>query len=149
MARITIDDCTDKIENRFDLVLFSAHRARLLLEGVTLGVNNSNSEKFEKKTVHALREISEEIITPSQLEESLIGKMQTEKRPKELTDDAVEAENSREGLSENFPNDQIYQATLEEPDRKIKKNTLNSKETIPDDEATFDFSDNDVVEDEE
>lgn len=151
MARITIDDCTDKIENRFELVLLSAHRARLLLEGVTIGVSNSNSEKFEKKTVHALREISEENITPQELKDSLVGKMQTEKKIKDFIEDANENENKthQEIFSEQLQNDKIYQATFDPNDEKLKKNISIFKDSEPKEETPFNFQDSDVVDDQE
>jgi DNA-directed RNA polymerase subunit omega len=79
MARVTIDDCTDKIESRFDLVLFSAHRARQLLEGITLSHDASIEDRSEKKTVHALREISQVQVTPQELLDSLTKKLQSER----------------------------------------------------------------------
>lgn len=59
MARITIEDCLEKVGNRFDLVLLSAKRARKLQNGVPAKVEWEN----DKPTVVALREIAEGLIT--------------------------------------------------------------------------------------
>ena len=54
MARVTVEDCVDKIPNRFELVLFSAHRARSMSSGAEILVERDN----DKNPVVALREIS-------------------------------------------------------------------------------------------
>ncbi len=65
MARITVEDCLDHLDNRFDLVLMAAKRARQLANGVESLVPWEN----DKPTVVALREIAEGLITPDILEE--------------------------------------------------------------------------------
>jgi DNA-directed RNA polymerase subunit omega len=65
MARITVEDCLDHLDNRFDLVLMAAKRARQLANGVEPLVPWEN----DKPTVVALREIAEGLITPDILEE--------------------------------------------------------------------------------
>jgi len=55
MARVTVEDCVDKIENRFDLVLLAAHRARLISSGQSILVDRDK----DKNPVVALREIAE------------------------------------------------------------------------------------------
>ncbi len=65
MARITVEDCLDHLDNRFDLVLMAAKRARQLANGVEPLVPREN----DKPTVVALREIAEGLITPDILEE--------------------------------------------------------------------------------
>ena len=60
MARITVEDCVDKIPNRFDLVLLAAHRARMLSKGSAITVEQDN----DKPPVIALREIAEQTISP-------------------------------------------------------------------------------------
>ena len=65
MARITVEDCLDHLDNRFDLVLMAAKRARQLANGVEPLVLWEN----DKPTVVALREIAEGLITPDILEE--------------------------------------------------------------------------------
>ena len=68
MARVTVEDCVDKVSNRFDLVMMSAHRARMLSSGAPMTVDRDN----DKNPVVALREIAEETITPDDLMEEAI-----------------------------------------------------------------------------
>ena len=72
MARITVEDCVDKVTNRFDLVLVAAQRARQVSSGAPLTVERDN----DKNPVVALREIADETIDPNELEESLVHGMQ-------------------------------------------------------------------------
>jgi len=72
MARVTVEDCVDKVPNRFELVLLAAHRARAIANGshVTIEVDN------DKNPVVALREIAEKTIPPEDLKEGLIHSIQ-------------------------------------------------------------------------
>ena len=72
MARVTVEDCVDKIENRFDLVLLAAHRARLISSGQNLLVDRDK----DKNPVVALREIAESAIAPADLQEDFIHSLQ-------------------------------------------------------------------------
>jgi DNA-directed RNA polymerase subunit omega len=72
MARVTVEDCIDKLPNRFELVLLAAHRARLISQGAPLTVDRDN----DKNPVVALREIADETIVPEDLREEYIHSMQ-------------------------------------------------------------------------
>jgi len=72
MARVTVEDCIDKIENRFELVLLAAHRARVLASGAQPLVKRDN----DKNPVIALREIADEHLSPGDLKEEFIHSMQ-------------------------------------------------------------------------
>ncbi len=72
MARVTVEDCVDKVPNRFDLVLLAAHRARQIASGAPLLVERDN----DKNPVVALREIAERKIKPETLRETVISGMQ-------------------------------------------------------------------------
>ncbi|WP_420717501.1 DNA-directed RNA polymerase subunit omega [Emcibacter sp.] len=72
MARVTVEDCVDKIPNRFELVLAAAQRARQISSGAPLTVDRDN----DKNPVVALREIAEETVKPDVLEEAIIHGMQ-------------------------------------------------------------------------
>ena len=72
MARVTVEDCIDKLPNRFELVLLSAHRARMISQGAPLSVERDN----DKNPVVALREIADETISPGDLKEEYIHAMQ-------------------------------------------------------------------------
>jgi DNA-directed RNA polymerase subunit omega len=72
MARITIEDCIDKVPNRFELVLLAAHRARSLASGSDITVDREN----DKNSVIALREIAAKTIASGDVSEGLIHSMQ-------------------------------------------------------------------------
>lgn len=72
MARVTVEDCIDKLPNRFELVLLAAHRARLVSQGAPITVERDN----DKNPVVALREIADETIVPEDLREEFIHSMQ-------------------------------------------------------------------------
>ncbi len=72
MARVTVEDCVDKIPNRFDLVLLSAQRARQISGGAELTIDRDR----DKNPVVALREIAEQTVKPRDLEEALVSGLQ-------------------------------------------------------------------------
>ena len=72
MARVTVEDCIDKVENRFELVLLAGHRARLISSGAQLTIDRDR----DKNPVVALREIADETIQPDDLREQLIHSLQ-------------------------------------------------------------------------
>ena len=72
MARVTVEDCVDKIPNRFDLVLMSAHRARQLSGGADPLVDRDR----DKNPVVALREIANKSLKPDELKEEFIKSLQ-------------------------------------------------------------------------
>ena len=71
MARITVEDCVDKVANRFELVLLAAHRARTIAKGSAATVAPSS----DKNPVIALREIAE-VISASDMREGFIESLQ-------------------------------------------------------------------------
>jgi DNA-directed RNA polymerase subunit omega len=72
MARVTVEDCVDKIPNRFDLVLLSAQRARQISGGAELTIDRDR----DKNPVVALREVAETTVKPKELKEALINSLQ-------------------------------------------------------------------------
>ncbi len=68
MARVTVEDCIDKVENRFELVMVSSQRARKIGSGAPLTIEPND----DKKTVISLREIAAETVEVSELKEELI-----------------------------------------------------------------------------
>ncbi|WP_050928614.1 DNA-directed RNA polymerase subunit omega [Aestuariivita boseongensis] len=74
MARVTVEDCVDKVPNRFELVMLSAHRAREISAGAAITVDRDN----DKNPVVALREIAEETQSADELRERLIESNQTQ-----------------------------------------------------------------------
>jgi DNA-directed RNA polymerase subunit omega len=72
MARVTVEDCVDKVPNRFELVLLAAHRARSIASGSHITVDPDN----DKNPVIALREIADKSFPPDDLREGLIHSIQ-------------------------------------------------------------------------
>ena len=72
MARVTVEDCVDKVENRFELILVASHRARLISSGSKITIERDN----DKNPVVALREIADEMLSPDDLKEDLIHSLQ-------------------------------------------------------------------------
>ncbi|MFM9975127.1 MAG: DNA-directed RNA polymerase subunit omega [Beijerinckiaceae bacterium] len=83
MARVTVEDCIDKIDNRFELVLLASHRARMIASGSPLTIDRDR----DKNPVVALREIADETIQPDDLKEEFIHSLQ-----KQVEVDEPEAE---------------------------------------------------------
>ncbi|MHA6318434.1 DNA-directed RNA polymerase subunit omega [Altererythrobacter sp. CAU 1778] len=73
MARVTVEDCVDKVPNRFDLVLLAAQRAREISGGAELTIDRDR----DKNPVVALREIAEQTIKPDEVKETLVQSLQT------------------------------------------------------------------------
>jgi DNA-directed RNA polymerase subunit omega len=92
MARVTVEDCIEKVETRFELVMLSSQRARKIGTGSPLKVERDN----DKNTVVALREISEDLVNPEDLKEDLIQSHQrilfTEENDEEPVIDLMEGE---------------------------------------------------------
>lgn len=85
MARVTVEDCVDKVPNRFDLVMLAAHRAREISSGAAITIDRDN----DKNPVVSLREIAEETQTADELRERLIESNQTQIEVDEPEEDAM------------------------------------------------------------
>lgn len=72
MARVTVEDCVDKVPNRFELVLLAAQRSRAISTGESITVDRDN----DKNPVVALREIADQTVSPDDLREDVISGMQ-------------------------------------------------------------------------
>ena len=72
MARVTVEDCIDKVDNRFELVLLAGPRARQISQGAQITIPRDN----DKNPVVALREIADETLSPDDLKEDLIHSLQ-------------------------------------------------------------------------
>ena len=86
MARVTVEDCIDKVENRFELVLLAGHRARQISQGAPITVDRDN----DKNPVVALREIADESLSPDDLKEDLIHSLQKHVEVDEREAEAVD-----------------------------------------------------------
>ena len=85
MARVTVEDCVDKVSNRFELVMLASHRAREISAGSAITVDRDN----DKNPVVALREIADEMQSADELRERLIESQQTQIEVDEPEDDSM------------------------------------------------------------
>ena len=82
MARVTVEDCVDKVPNRFELVMLASHRAREIASGAPLTIARDN----DKNPVVALREIANETQLADDLRERMIEAHQTQIGPSTISD---------------------------------------------------------------
>ena len=122
MARITVEDCIDKFQSRFELVLVASNRARKLHSGDTPTVDKDN----DKNTVIALREIAEETIPVEEMKNSLIEEYQTVS-PIDEEEQLLEYSNSEE---DNEMNIEDKETNTEENESSENQETDNIPETI-------------------
>jgi DNA-directed RNA polymerase subunit omega len=85
MARVTVEDCIDKVTNRFDLILLAAERAREISGGAELTIDRDR----DKNPVVALREIAEETVKPTHLMEGLTQSLQKVQVDEDETPDEI------------------------------------------------------------
>ena len=86
MARVTVEDCVEKIPNRFELVLLAAQRARNLSRGEELTLDRDN----DKNPVVALREIADETISLEKLESDLIKSLSRAPEPEPADEEVMD-----------------------------------------------------------
>ena len=138
MARITVEDCIDKFDSRFELVLVASNRARKLHSGDEPTVEKNN----DKNTVIALREIADETISADEFKQSLVEEYQTvspindeDELALEFTDENVEEDISTDEIKEkNFESESVEEledtkkSTTETNDNEVS-NTISETET--------------------
>ena len=108
MARVTVEDCVDKITSRFDLVLLAAHRSREMAEGAEILVDRDN----DKNPIVALREIADEKLAPKDLEEAKVFSLQTQVDIDEADEDYIPLVQDNTKAQVNVSNE----GTIEEVD---------------------------------
>jgi len=96
MARVTVEDCIDKVENRFELVMLASHRSRMIASGAGLTVDRDN----DKNPVVALREIADATVVPEDLKEDLIHSLQKYVEVDEPEPEAVAVLTAAEGVDD-------------------------------------------------
>lgn len=95
MARVTVEDCVERIPNRFELVMMASHRARQIASGGSLTIERDN----DKNPVVALREIADGTIELDVLSEALVKREQHTQEPDEMVeDDTLELMASEAGI---------------------------------------------------
>ena len=103
MARVTVEDCIEKIPNRFDLVLAAAQRARHISTGNPLTIDRDN----DKNPVVALREIADETIDPDKLRDDIVKGLQKLTNP-EFVEDEEDENPEDNSLEDNYTiNDEL------------------------------------------
>jgi DNA-directed RNA polymerase subunit omega len=115
MARVTVEDCIDKVDNRFELVLLAGHRARQISQGAQITIPRDN----DKNPVVALREIADETLSPDDLKEDLIHSLQKhvevdepESDGQELTDQSGATASVADEPEENIAFDRMSEEEL-------------------------------------
>jgi len=86
MARVTVEDCIEKVPNRFSLVLLSAHRARAISAGAALLVDRDN----DKNPVVALREIADETVDLTRIEQDLVKSLSRAPEPEPADEEVLD-----------------------------------------------------------
>lgn len=122
MARVTVEDCVDKVPSRFELVLISANRARQISAGAEPTVPPDN----DKYSVIALREIAEETISCEELRETVIQSMQRHIEVDEPEEDDMEAQM----LGNRFA-DNIEEETAKAKSRADREKTKEQESAAP------------------
>ena len=114
MARVTVEDCVDKVPNRFDLVMLAAHRARSISTGAELTIERDN----DKNPVVALREIADEMLPPEDLREQAIEALQRQIEVDEPEEDKMAflmgADPNDKPAAEELTEEQLLRALLAE-----------------------------------
>lgn len=113
MARVTVEDCVEKIPNRYELLLVAAQRAKDISAGAPIRVERDN----DKNSVIALREIAEDKADIEDLQKSLVIGLQKYVEVEEPEEEELEilaAEKELAGLDNQFDGDMILDATLAE-----------------------------------
>lgn len=126
MARVTVEDCIDKVQNRFDLVLYSAFRARQLSGGAEPLVDRDR----DKNPVVALREIAAKVARPDELREDYIRSLQKHAEVDEPEETPTDEDLGREDA-------QFRQVTEEELLRALTTEAQRRAEPQPEPEADY------------
>ena len=110
MARVTVEDCVTKIPNRFDLLMIAAQRARNISSGSDLTIDRDN----DKNPVVALREIADETISFSELEDGIITGLQRYVEVEEPEEDEMDL---MQAIHHDVEEDEVeMQADIEDED---------------------------------
>ena len=126
MARVTVEDCVDKVPNRFDLVLYSGFRARQLSGGAEPMVDRDR----DKNPVVALREIAAKVLVPEEVREEYIRSLQKHAEVDEPEETSTDEDTGREDA-------QFRQVTEEELLRALTSEAQRRAEPQPEEPADY------------
>ena len=130
MARITVEDCLEKVDNQYDLVLLAKERTVQLNAGAPLLVEKDN----DKRTIISLREIGDGKIEPKELEESAIKRLRKE------PDEVEQQESVEEETNDDFEN--LYKGQVSKsgvailPSKRTRRNPEVKKSSLADEALT-------------
>jgi len=122
MARVTVEDCIDKVENRFELVLLASHRARQISSGSQITIPRDN----DKNPVVALREIADETLSPGDLKEDLIHSLQ---KHVEVDEPEHEEAESVPAIAE-APQQAVFEDVEDKPEPEVTFDRLSEDELL-------------------
>ncbi len=123
MARVTVEDCIDKLPNRFELVLLAAHRARMISQGAPLNIDRDN----DKNPVVALREIADQAIRGDDLREDYVHSMQKQVE----VDEPEESETPLLASAGDLVVVESQEDTVDELDRMTEEDLLRGLDGLP------------------
>lgn len=127
MARVTVEDCIDKVDNRFELVLLAGHRARQISSGGAITVDRDN----DKNPVVALREIADETLSPADLYEDLIHTHQHQVEVDEPEHEMPAAEPlAVEGPIDQAPEEAVFSDSPDKADAPITFDQMSEEELL-------------------
>ncbi len=135
MARITVEDCLEKISNQYDLVLLAKERTSQLNSGAEMLVEKDN----DKNTVIALREIGEGKVDPEELKKNAVLRLR--KEPNESDEEVVEEEISNDDFEKEYKGEVSKSGVAILPSKRMRKapiqTTSSTEEKKPDSEKTL------------
>ena len=123
MARVTVEDCIDKVENRFELVLVAGYRARQISSGAQITIDRDN----DKNPVVALREIAEQTLSPGDLYEDLIHSLQKQVEVDEPEHDIVDAPAE---ITQAVVDAPVFADSEDKPETEITFDRLSEEELL-------------------
>ncbi|WP_075995957.1 DNA-directed RNA polymerase subunit omega [Salaquimonas pukyongi] len=127
MARVTVEDCIDKVENRFELVLLASHRARQVSGGSEITIERDN----DKNPVVALREIADETLSPADLFEDLIHSHQHQVEVDEPENDQPDGRQiAEEPRIEATPEAPVFSDTEDKPEDAVTFDQMSEEELL-------------------
>ena len=126
MARITVEDCLEKVDNQYDLVLLAKERTSQLNSGAEMLVEKDN----DKNTVVALREIGEGKVNPEDLKKNAVLRLR--KEPNESDEEVVEEEISNDDFEKEYKGEVSKSGVAILPSKRMRKAPIQNSST-PDD----------------
>ena len=115
MARITVEDCLEKIDNQYDLVLLAKERTSQLNSGAGMLVEKDD----DKNTVVALREIGEGKVDPEELKKNAVLRLR--KEPNETDQEVVEEEISNDDFEKQYKGEVSKSGVAILPSKRMRK----------------------------